>query len=587
MFFPFTRPRVVLWLALISLLIPLPTAHAQEPPDPSPSDTTALPNIAPQEVEIRGQLETRFPRLERQPLVGFNPPPRVPILSSDRRPLIGEYRQGTADLPGSPLRRPDMAPRSFQTGTPLVGQVEALSGRYFDRRARVQVLTPLSSVTQFRGRLFYRGNEGHTPADDLPDASSASDDLYATAGLRFEGRGLSGGVDAEGFVKDYALFGATDQPDVPVPGRDAYGGLLGGDISIERDRIAAEASAGVGLSSLSSDGVGGGLQSGRSAATIDEQRLYVNGRLTVPAGRFSVEGSGAYDGSNFDMQSTSPRTGWVHRYGGGGAVVWRPRPDVNVRAGAQVFGFQDDTGAATVTELYVAPDVGVDWYPGRNLHLYAFNEPGSTRHDLRHMIEESPFMVNQPTFRPTVQLWNTHAGVRTFLGPVQLGVEGGYEQNPVRRFYQSDAVGDAVLIRPAYDEARIVSGTAELSMGLTSGLQAAASYTYRDAVLTARNDAPVPYLGTHLATLSLTQSFANQRALAEVEGSVESDRVASPTATETLDPFVGLNIGGSYHVTSALSIVGRAENLIGRGLERWENYPEAPQTISLGLRIRW
>jgi len=593
MYFPFAASRVVSWLACIGLLVALPTAQAQEAPEPASSDTTALPNIAPQEVEIRGQLETRFPRLQRQPLVGFNPPPRVPILSSDRQPLIGEYRQDTADLPGSPLRRPDMAPRSFHTGTALLGQVEALSGRYFDRQARVRVEAPLSPGTQLSGRLSYRGSEGHTPIDVLPDAASARDDLAAGAGLRFQGDGLSGRVDVGGFAKDYTLFGALDRPEASVPGRDAYGGTLGGELSIERNRFALEASAGGSLASLSSDNIAGSVPGSRAAATIDEQRLHAEGRLTLPVGRFSVEGSGGYDGSDFEMQSPAPRAGWVHRYSGGGAIVWHPRPDVNVRAGALVFGFQDDTAAATVTEVYVSPDVAVDWYPGQNLHLYAYNEPGTTRHDLRHMLDESPFVVNQPTFRPTVRLWNTHAGVRTFLGPVQVGVAGGYEQNPVRRVYQSESVADAMvvgsptLIRPTYDEARIVSGTAELSLGLTTGLQAAAAYTYRDAVLTERNDASIPYLGTHLATLSLTQSFANQQALVEVEGTVESDRVATPTAPETLDPFVGLNISGSYHVTSALSIVGRADNIIGGRLERWENYPEAPQTISLGLRIRW
>lgn len=594
MYFPFAASNVVLWLALIAIWTADPTAQAQEAPDPASSDTTALPNIAPQEVEIRGQLETRFPRLERQPLVGFNPPPRVPIISSDRQPRIGEYRQDTADLPGSPLRRPDMAPRSFDTGTPLLGQVEALSGRYFARQARVRVQAPLSSVTQVSGRLAYEGSEGHTPIDALPDAASARDDLEASVGLRYQGRGLTGSADVGGFAQDYALFGALDRPEVAVPGRNASGGTLAGELTVDRDRLAVEAAAGAGLTSLTSDAVGDGTPGeGRAAATIDEQRLHANATLTIPLGGFSVEGSGAYDGSNFDMQSPTPRAGWVHRYSGGGALAWQPRPDVSVRTGALVFGFQDDTAAAAVTEVYVAPDVAIDWYPGQSVHVYAYNAPGTTRHDLRHVLNESPFVAHQPTFRPTIQLWNTQAGVRTFLGPVQAGIAGGYEYNPVRRVYRSETVGDAAvdrpptLIRPTYEAARIVSGTAELSVGLTSGLQAAASYTYRDAILTERNDAPVPYVGTHLATLSLAQSFARQQALVEVEATVEGDRVAMPTATENLDPFVGVNLSGSYQVTSALSIVGRVENVLGSRLERWENYPEAPQTISLGLRIRW
>ena len=67
-------------------VLALRTASAQ---DPQP----VLPNLAPREVEIRGQLVIQFPALERQPLIGFNPPPRIPTIPADRRPLVEEYKQ--------------------------------------------------------------------------------------------------------------------------------------------------------------------------------------------------------------------------------------------------------------------------------------------------------------------------------------------------------------------------------------------------------------------------------------------------------------------------------------------------------------
>ena len=83
-----TLNRIPLWLLLAVLLwLVLPVeALAQV-------DTTrsALPDIAPREVEIRGQLEILLPSLRRQPLVGFNPPPRVPRPPAGRRPFAETY----------------------------------------------------------------------------------------------------------------------------------------------------------------------------------------------------------------------------------------------------------------------------------------------------------------------------------------------------------------------------------------------------------------------------------------------------------------------------------------------------------------
>src|SRR5690625_5734953 len=69
-------------------------------------EAPALPDIAPRTVEIRGQLEINFPALERQPLVGFNPPPRI-IDLTNRLPYMEPYRISAAELPASPLQPPE------------------------------------------------------------------------------------------------------------------------------------------------------------------------------------------------------------------------------------------------------------------------------------------------------------------------------------------------------------------------------------------------------------------------------------------------------------------------------------------------
>ncbi|PSQ99939.1 MAG: hypothetical protein BRD51_01225, partial [Bacteroidetes bacterium SW_11_64_17] len=49
-------------LALAILLVAVPTVYGQDP------DTTQLPEIAPREIEIRGERQIDLPSLERQPL---------------------------------------------------------------------------------------------------------------------------------------------------------------------------------------------------------------------------------------------------------------------------------------------------------------------------------------------------------------------------------------------------------------------------------------------------------------------------------------------------------------------------------------
>ena len=60
-----------------------------------------LPDLAPREVEITGDLTIAFPTLRRQPIVGFNPPPRVPDMTSIS-PLFLEQTPQTHTILGLP-----------------------------------------------------------------------------------------------------------------------------------------------------------------------------------------------------------------------------------------------------------------------------------------------------------------------------------------------------------------------------------------------------------------------------------------------------------------------------------------------------
>ena len=166
-----------------------------------------LPNIAPREVEIRGTLEVSLPSLQRQPLMGFNPPPEVPRLPAGRRPFIERYKQASSDLPESPLGRPQPPSALGATYPPALGQVESLIGRYFSRAVNTRLQAPISNQASFLLRADYRGSEGHEPFDGLPDVAAPFDALEGLVGVNTSGRQWAAGFSFSGFYESYDLFG--------------------------------------------------------------------------------------------------------------------------------------------------------------------------------------------------------------------------------------------------------------------------------------------------------------------------------------------------------------------------------------------
>jgi hypothetical protein len=87
---------------LIIFLMGIPTIAVAQ--DTAP--TTLLPDIDPQDIEIRGEFVVRFPGIMRQPILGFNPRPRVFQIDPNRMPFIETVDQVVASLPISDLERP-------------------------------------------------------------------------------------------------------------------------------------------------------------------------------------------------------------------------------------------------------------------------------------------------------------------------------------------------------------------------------------------------------------------------------------------------------------------------------------------------
>ncbi|MEX0685418.1 MAG: TonB-dependent receptor [Balneolales bacterium] len=68
--------------------------------------STLLPDIDPQDIEIRGDFRARFPGLSRQPILGFNPKPRVFQMDPDRMPYVESEEDIVASFSPEDLEQP-------------------------------------------------------------------------------------------------------------------------------------------------------------------------------------------------------------------------------------------------------------------------------------------------------------------------------------------------------------------------------------------------------------------------------------------------------------------------------------------------
>ena len=71
------------------------------------AQNSLLPEIDPQDIEIRSEFRARFPGIRRQPILGFNPMPRVFRIDPNRTPFMESDKDAVASIALTQLDRPD------------------------------------------------------------------------------------------------------------------------------------------------------------------------------------------------------------------------------------------------------------------------------------------------------------------------------------------------------------------------------------------------------------------------------------------------------------------------------------------------
>jgi hypothetical protein len=139
---------------------------------------TLLPEIDPQDIEIRGDFTARFTGITRQPILGFSPTPRVYRINPNRMPFIESQAQVVASLPIRDIDRPQgpgFAPRPFPDRNRAV--LNAAIGNHFTPEVRLVAEVPTGSEGAFLIDGAYVSSDGTSATQPLTSFRFMNGDL--------------------------------------------------------------------------------------------------------------------------------------------------------------------------------------------------------------------------------------------------------------------------------------------------------------------------------------------------------------------------------------------------------------------------
>lgn len=573
-------------LFLVLGLVGLTAPTLAQQPDTSRQQ---LPEIAPREIEIRGELQVSFPTLERQPLRGFASPPTAPTVPADRTPYLENYKQRLENLPES-LPTPQTATASLsRPAAPKTGFVEVGGGRYASRFAEGHVSLPLSARQTLSVNADYFGASGFRPFAGAASGVETPTD-QADAQVRFESRhdGLTLRAAARGAGRRYTLYGEPalrQNPGLTPPDRSGVRTGLEGEVRTY-GRVDSRVALAYDRASYDTDFPG-------ATRTFWENRLAAEGRLTAPLAGTEVRLGVSAARSTFG--GTVPDASGYEVDGGLSATL-ADTDRLTVEAGGRVLTFEAPGTPQTATfspveATFIVPEARAELSLTPSATLFAENRPTLSRQGLNRLYEQNPYAEHAPAVLPTLYTTRLQSGAEVGLGPVRLRGQVGYRYAPSYRYFVSpDGGGASVLSDPGlrvnYASARLLHGGARLSLQGVETVEAALSLSVRDGIL-AGPDVAIPYFSPVVAEGLFSVSFADQRGLLQTTGTIESPRPPRVNAPEDIDTYVSFDVEGSYQITSLLDVVLEVRNLSPSAPERWGRYPRPPTILSGGFRIHW
>ena len=543
------------------------------------ADNTLLPEINPQDIEIRSEFKARFPGLRRQPILGFNPKPRVFQIDPNRIPFIETREEAVADISVTQLGRPEPPTRNIlQDPDRMNGYIRAALGSFVSPDVNAYGYYALDESSAVTGNMNMRGSTGHL---DGPESSFR----YLDANVGYINKlqnGLRLSLDL-GALSDFNDLYDLNDPNIQ--------GQIGETASKDYSGFNGQ----LHLQKINNTLKGWDLTLGGNvfSTSLDAGSSTLGGETDETAGHFSfsyywpgqkmyetfkVSGnleSATYSSDAFDSEN------WVNAEA---AVTYERLFDFSTRVKAK--GGVSYITDAVDSKVMLSPEVEIIHYLNDRLSVTgtAFGRP-----ELNTLQEHHQF--NRFLSADNLLRYSYDAGVGAEANFQLFGgnrVFGGatYTHTQNYAYYQrsllapNDTPGFYSVM---YGDANIFEIYAGANQQLVPEKFWANAKVYaRSPKLSAGGD--IPYeekLGLEVSISFKPVKELTLNAWAEYLGKRQSPE----TGTE-LKAFALLNAGAEYQVNDKIGVFAKMLNVSGQEYEVWSGYQERPFQIFGGITIK-
>ena len=582
-------PRLLL-LLIISMVIRV-EVQAQATGGDSPN--TLLPEINPQDIEIRSEFRARFPGLRRQPILGFNPKPRVFQINPNRMPFMETKEEAVANVAITELDRPEPPARSvLPTPSRTNALLKAGFGTYFSPELQGYFYHGFNEKSALSGNLDYRSSDGHLD-NQLSGFRFFDGDIRFTTKTN-NGLQINTGV---GFLSDFNRMYDIDpiyQDPINDFSETALKTYSGGSFSVsaeKKENAFKGWKAGLSASTYSTD-----LEAGTTdfSGNAVENMLTVDFALFWPGKRlyetFTVDGDIQIGQNDFpqNINSTggyatnSPQSWLLTTAGISYGKMLNFSTHVSARA---ALAYADDN---IDSKVYLAPELNISYNLKDAITLDGsiYGKPGIKT--LQGHQQTNRFLVTETQLQ--------HSYTSGAMAEINLQVlegnrvYGGLSYEIIKNYAFYDRITDTVVGTDYqtfyglnFDKANIF----EIYGGITQQLNPNKFWFdtrvyVRSPKLDGGDDIPFEErLGITGSLSYLPMDKLKVTSWASYTGPRQA-----PASNRELDGFVLLNAGAEYQFTSQLGGYVKVLNMLGQKYELWDGYQERPFQAFLGLILK-
>lgn len=565
-----TTPRILLVALIAVLALHVRPAMAQQQQQQQGQQQNLLPDIDPQDIEIRSEFKAKFPGLRRQPILGFQPVTRTYQVDPNRMPFIEAEDDRMANLPIVQLSRPS-PPSQHLFSYPRARNIFARAGigNYLTPEARGYANIGLSEKSNLAADLQYESSDGH-----LDNQNSAYRKFNGS--LHFDTRVgeknrlafRAGGLSNFNYLFPSSLVATGSTP------KKTYDGFhVGGEFQSTDNAVTGWAAA-ANFRQFNSDLAAGGL-SGTNTENVFNASANVQWAGSRPEEVLGVTAEGRIGQYDIDAGNTDQ---WhTAKLGVRYQRLW----NFNMRFSAEADAYQI-ADANYDSKIYLAPNATLEYWLRDNLKLTVQLNTDVVGHSQQSMYTDNRFLGAYNPVQHTYKLKGlAEIKYDLFTGTT---LKGGVSYLSAKDYlYYTRQNGGSGFYSANYMNAQIRKIYASVTHDfIPEKFWVHGRIYYQDHELDSGAD--IPYLEN--LGLNAGLSFKPIESVL-IEGWTDyAGPRHAPSIGEDLKGFLLVGARGSYQYNDRIGAFVKAMNLLDQNYQLWQGYRERPLQVMAGITVK-